>query len=1170
MTIPKGWLRFSLWASIFLLGMQVAWGSVGGSISGLVKDPTGAVVAGAEVTAINTDTGVQHKAKTDAAGFYSFPSLPLGHYRVEINQSGFKAYRATNLVIDVNSALRVDATLELGAVTQEVSVSAAAVQVETTNTQMGEVIGTNKMELVPLNGRSYTDLLALQPGVVPQSSGMYTNSGAKPSGELNAGTLSVSGQRESSNGFMVNGGNVQEGLYMGTAIIPNLDSIAEFRILTNDADAEYGNYSGGLVNAITKSGTNKFHGDLFDFIRNYNMDSRNFFSGSRGTLHKNEFGGTIGGPIIHDRLFFFGDYQGNRQVIGVDSGLIGVPSINDKTGNLTDVASRMTGTVTGSYWASQLSQKLGYPVAVNEPYYTPGCTSSANCVFPNAQIPQSAWAAPPPKLMKYIPDPNSGSSFTTSAFDNILRDDKWSSRIDGNTRLGLISGYYFFDQYSLTNPYPVTLPGFSQSNVGRAQNVNLGVTKSFGASSVNEFRLSYVRNVHGSTPVGGIGVKLSDLGFVEGPGTLGIVPQQPPQYEGAPNISLNNFSFGTPGSFSFVYNNTYQLLDNYSKVVGTHTLKFGGAVHYDQITNKEYGESEGTFQFNGQETGSDFADFLLGAPSGFDQGVQIPFHTRTKYFGLYAQDSWRARPDLTLNLGLRWESSTPFYEAFNQMEALSYGQQSVVFPGSPKGWVFPGDPGIPRTIAPTRYKNYAPRIGLAYSPHAQGGFLEKLLGGAGKTSIRAAFGVYFTAFEDAEMFNAEGDAPFGFFYSAIAPPLFATPYVDRQTGFVEGQRFPVTFPPANASAAHPVTNIDWSQFLPISSSPVLARNAQLPYAEHYSLSLQRQFGVDSLLSISYVGTQSHRLLGAMESNVGNPALCMSVSQSSQVIAGGATCGPNGENTVYTTAAGATINGTRGPYGNAFGSNDYFNTMANSNYNALETSLRHTSGRSEFLAAYTYSKVLANSSSWGSGGDVINPINPLLSKSLAAFDVTHNFVVSYGYEIPFDKLWRANRLTRGWVISGITRFSTGLPVPMQEADDHSLLGTGSGGPGSNGVDEPNFLGGSLAGSDPRQASLKTHTNPYFNNALFSKEVIGTLGTANRRFFHGPGLNNWDLALMKDLRITESKKLEFRGEFFNLFNHAQFGLPSGNFLSSNFGFVTGANAARIGQVAIKLYF
>src|SRR5579862_9363035 len=324
MTIKIGGVRTCLGAIAFILWMQLAWASVGGSIAGLVKDPSGAVVIGAAVVAINNDTGVQNSAKTDAAGFYSFPTLPLGRYNVEIRQTGFKSYRATNLVIDVNSALRVDATLELGAVSEQVNVSASAVHVETTNTQMGEVIGSSKIENVPLNGRSYTDLLALQPGVVPISSGEY--SGTQVSGGLNPGNLSVSGQREDANGFMVNGGDVQEDVQMGTAIIPNLDSIAEFRILTNNADAEYGNFAGGLVNAITKSGTNHFHGDVFEFLRNSDLDARNFFSPSRGTLHQNQFGGTVGGPILHDRLFFFSDYQGSRVVNGVDSGLIPVPT----------------------------------------------------------------------------------------------------------------------------------------------------------------------------------------------------------------------------------------------------------------------------------------------------------------------------------------------------------------------------------------------------------------------------------------------------------------------------------------------------------------------------------------------------------------------------------------------------------------------------------------------------------------------------------------------------------------------------------------------------------------------------------------------------------------------------------------------------------------------------
>jgi hypothetical protein len=325
-----------------------------------------------------------------------------------------------------------------------------------------------------------------------------------------------------------------------------------------------------------------------------------------------------------------------------------------------------------------------------------------------------------------------------------------------------------------------------------------------------------------------------------------------------------------------------------------------------------------------------------------------------------------------------------------------------------------------------------------------------------------------------------------------------------------------------------------------------------------------------MLTASYVGTQGHRLLSAVSSNPGNPALCLSLNQPSEVVAGTATCLPNGENTVYYPVGGGVVNGTRAPYGIAFGNNDYFNTMGNSNYSSLQVSMRHTSHRSTFLLAYTFSKVLADASSWGAGGDNINPINPKISKSLAAFDVPQNFVVSYNYEIPFEKLWRPNRLTSGWVVAGITHFATGLPVLLEEEDDNSLLGTLGGGPGTNGVDEPNRLPGSLNFSNPRLENLATHKNPEFNNSLFTPEAIGQLGDSNRRFFHGSGLNNWDITLEKNVRLTESKRFEFRVEFFDIFNHAQFDNPSGNVLSSNFGFVTSAGNARIGEVAGKFYF
>jgi hypothetical protein len=1138
-------------------------GSVTGSISGTVSDSSGAVIPNASASAFNTGTGLKQLTKTNAQGFYSFPSLPVGHYDISIQGQGFKEYVGRGLVVDVNSALRVDVTLEVGAVTQEVSVSATAMHVETTNTQMGEVISSSHITSMPLNGRSYIDLLALQPGVMPVSAGTYgTGWGNAVSGDLNAGNLSVSGQRESANGFMVNGGDVNELEEMGTTIIPNLDSIEEFRILTNNADAEYGNYSGGLVNAVTKSGTNKYHGSAFEFMRNPHLDARYYYSPERSVLHQNQFGGTMGGPIIRNKVFFFTDYQGTRYVHGVDTGPIPVPSPAEHNGDFADVPGQLTGTVVGPNWANILSQRLAYTVTAGEPYYTAACATTAQCVFPNAVIPKSAFSAPAKYLDQYIPLSIPGANFyATSAYKKTLRDDKGGARIDANTRYGMLSGYYFNDDDVLVNPYGSSFPGFATTSNGRAQMVNLGLTKAFGSSSVNELRLHYRRYViFRGAPMGGAGVSMETQGLT------GVFPMAPPAVE---SVTFNNFSIGASSNFNESFENTYQIMDNFSKVIGTHTVKFGGSFNAKQLYWKFSLFLNGAFGFSGLETGNDYADFLLGAPAWYMQGLQLPEYDRSRYYALYAQDSWRATRKLTLNYGLRWEVSTPYWEAHNQVETLVPGLQSRVFPGAPEGWVFPGDPGIPSTLAPTRYNNFAPRIGLAYSPDAKDGFWGKLVGGPGKTSIRAAFGIYFTHFEGMDAMSEVGDAPYGYWWSSPAPPSFATPFVDRASGLDRGQRFPVPVPPLNVGPGNPDNSINWSQFLPISSSPGFFPGNRLPYAEHYNLSIQRQFGSATIFSMSYVGTQGHRLLAGLEANPGNPALCMSVSQVSQVT-DGVTCGPFGENGVYRPITGGVITTTRAPFSDAFGSNGWFATMANSNYSAFEATLRHTVGRLEILAGYTYSKTLDNASL---SHEQINPINPNISKSLAAFDVTHNLVLSYSYRLPFDRLWCPNRLTNGWVLSGITRFATGFPVWLSENDDHSLLGTWSAGTGGA-VDMPNYTPGTLGYLDPRTAVLPssgtTGKNPYFNTGLFSQEPLGQLGTANRRFFHGPGMNNWDLSLAKELRLTESKTVQFRAEFYNAFNHAQFLNPSGDFLSSYFGFVSSARDARIGQVAIKFNF
>ena len=492
-----------------------------------------------------------------------------------------------------------------------------------------------------------------------------------------------------------------------------------------------------------------------------------------------------------------------------------------------------------------------------EPYYTPGCTSNdaaTGCVFPNAIIPTTGWSPAAAQLLQFIPQPNAPDNFfETSATAQNLRDDKGGVRIDQNTRFGSLFGYYFADDYLLDSPYPnggATVPGFSAITAGRAQLVNLGLTKNFGAFAVNEFRVSYVRNTLAlAEPTGGLGHTLASLGFVTpwDAATGGISAIQP-ALEGVPYVTFNNFAIGVPQVSTRQYNNSFQLLDNFTKVIGTHTLKFGGQFHYDQINERNLAAENGQFDFTGNETGVDFADFLIGAPNSLTQASPQILDSRTKYYGLYAQDSWRATPSLVLNYGLRWEASMPWYDTQNKIETIVPGLQSQVFPGAPPGWVVPGDPGIPRTLAPTKWNNFSPRLGLAYSPSFDSGFLHSLFGGPGKTSIRLGAGLYYTSVEDLSQFLEVGDPPYGLYYGSANPPLLEAPYIDRSTGISEGQRFPFVFPPTNVSIKNPDTTFNWAGVEPISYGFSFDRRNQLPYSEHYELSLQREFGSNTVVT----------------------------------------------------------------------------------------------------------------------------------------------------------------------------------------------------------------------------------------------------------------------------------------------------------------------------------
>jgi hypothetical protein len=1164
--------------------MVPLWASDGGSLLGTITDPGGNVVPGAKVTATETATGVKQSITTDGHGFYSFQSLPVGRYDVQVDASGFQPVRRTNVTIDVNSKVVVDAVLALGANSEAITVSSSAIRVETVDTQMGEVVTGKQMTAVPLNGRSYTDLLALQSGVVPVTSITSDTvqdvgaSALSPSGSLNPGTISINGQREFANSFVVNGSDVEEDVNMGAAIVPNLDSIAEFRILTGNFDAEYGEFSGGQISVVTKSGTNEFHGNAFEFLRNTDLDARNFFSPTRGAFNQNQFGGTLGGPIRKNRLFFFADYQGTRLTQGVDTGQIPVPSPQDRSGNFSDLASSflttdqngnpIPTTVSGPYFASQLSQKLNYGVSAGEPYYFAGCTNSAQCVLPNASIPQGAWSAPAADLLKYIPAPNnSNGTFSTSSYNQTLQDDKGAYKLDGTTKWGMLSIYYFQDGWTQNNPYPVAqgganVPGFNALNAGRAQLLALGDTKTFSSTSVNEFHFSFMRDATDlGHPVGGVGVSLASQGFVTGASTPGIVALSP-KTEGVESVDFNNFSIGTNTNELKQVNNTFQWRDGFSKIVGTHTIKVGGEFHYDQVNTNPIAQLNGNFIFFGSETGIDFADFLLGIPSQYNQSQLQPFYGRNKFVGLYAQDSWRVTKNLTLNYGLRWDRVEPWYEKYNQLATFVPGRQSIVFPGAPAGILFPTDPGVSRTLAPPGNLDFAPRIGLAYSPTST----NKILGGPGKTSVRASYGMFYSAIEALTIGILSANAPYGTTYTSPAPPLFSTPFVTAASGQNQGQYFPVQLAPLNTTASHPDSSIDWSQFEPISGIPGYPTNNKIPYTQEYMLSIERGFGNNTLLSVSYVGTQSHHLLVLEEANPGNPALCLELSNPANLAAGQTPCGPFNESNVFTTAWGQVINGTRGPLGPNFGSDTNQTTIGNANYNSLQVTLRHTSGPLQMLAAYTYSKSLDQSSNLG---EEVNPVNPSLSRALSAFDIRQNFVVSYNYQLPLEHLLQAkNRWTQGWEFSGITRFTTGMPVTLVNYGDNSLLGAEPNGINNFGVDEPDVAKGSLAlNHNPRNGQS------YFNTALFTDNALGTPGTASRRYFYGPGMVNFDMALLKNLKLSDVRSVQLRLEAFNVFNHAQFFGPQavdGNISSGTFGQVVSAAAPRLVQLGAKFTF
>ena len=1172
-------LRYICVCLMVLLGATRLWADVTGSIHGYVRDKSGAVIPGASVTATETQTNASRTVQSDASGEFSLLALSPGVYRLTASAPGFQNGVIEHITLNVNDALGFDFTLQVGSVSQSVIVNATTLQVETSATSTGTTITSNQIMAMPLNGRSYLDLLALQPGVAPSNTQGSYNTKLPASGLYgSAGNVSTDGQPEWANAFLVNGAEVDETENMGAGMIPVVDSVAEFRLITNSYSAEYGKFTGAVMNTVTKSGTNSIHGDLFEFYRNQAMDAFNYFDVTKAALTRHQFGGVIGGPILKNHLFTFSDFQQTRQNAGFSTGVVQLLSNDERNGIFSDAI--LDTPVQGAAWAATLERRGGgtivgegpacEPPACTPTYYNqlgaPTTTTDINGHGVAARN-ISAYIDPVSKLMMpLIPTANlpNGYTYDNAAAVGTLLDTNWAQRIDFNNpkETGDWMFYYHYDGANAVDPVYVdpnvapvtTLPGAPDSNPSRSQLFVMSDTKTIRATMVNVARAQVFRwQEHTANPSPSTAINsYSQYGFNTNPATGGLVNTGPPGYQtSAPTMFFNTFAIGNDWLNLYQPETNYGVDDVFSKVSGNHSLSFGGAFRYYELNVRNACGSNGYFQFNGVETNADVSDFYIGAPSSFVQcSIQL-LDNRTRYIGVFGEDSWKATPNLTVNYGLRWDILRPWSDKYGRLTAPVPGEQSVKFPNSPPGNVVPGDPGVPSTISPTQYNNFGPRIGIAWAP--SGG----IFGAAAQTSIRAAWGVYYLGAADNGNFGVIGDAPWGLYWASPQPTDFSSPYITRANGVTQGQHFPFTFP----SGPGPFPNFQFGNLMPL-YLPGYYNHNKTDTATHWNLSLQRQLGKSMVASLEYVGTAGRHIQRSWPLLWGSASLCQSL----------AGCGPFGEGGVYTQGGNTYYGTLTGPIDNQAISPNYHNSAGgpvvafaaanwdqnsgNSSYNSLQASLERRSASLTFLLAYTYAKSLDNVAA------TTDPYNPSRSYGLSTWDMRHNFVASYTWIMPFQNLLGHNRAAEGWQLTGITRFSTGFPIDMASSGDYALT--------NNGFDFPNQI------APFKKLNPHAPGHYFFSPSSFASglscgyEVCGVPGNVAQYAFSGPGTINTDAGIEKDTRIREGMQFNLRLEMFNAFNHPNFTSVTGDANTPQFGQATNTAPGRVGQISGKFVF
>jgi len=969
-----------------------------GRIVGRVGDPSGAVVAHVKITLLNEATGISRDANTNDSGDYSFVEVAPGTYTVQFELTGFKKNVQKGVIVDVNQVVTLNSTLQIGGSQETVEVTSEAPQVDTTSTQLGAVINDRSVNELPLNTRDTYQFLQLQPGVQSQ----LGSSGSLFAGSDDPGSVSVNGGRTRANNFSVNGGDANDQFVNTPTIEPVPDAVEEFRVITNTFDAEYGRNSGSVVNVITKSGGNAFHGNIYEYFRNTVLDSRGYPDTTKPQLNQNQFGGTFGGPIKKDRTFFFLSYEARRIRDGQPGQLLnvptGTPSLSAPTGEFSgDFSNQGTfagGIQPGGFIARVLDGRtgcdaaLGYSVAALPPD-ADGLTDWSS-VFPTNIIPTACQDPVAANLLqKYVPAANIGTGQNQVVPVGTINADQFTVRLDHkiNDHQSFTAYYYFNDNREL-DPYDsfeaagANTPGFGNYNNLRNQQWNFAHTWTISNTLVNEAHFTYMREgqlgylkPQTSTGVNSICsgaasafcfTGTSDSSAITGEfGTaanLGITPGLPSSLTGVPYVNIyGGASFGNNfEGFLPQVGNSFQWSDGLTWVKGNHTYKFGVDIRRARFDQYYYFDLNGEYTFDNSGPngiipgdGDQYAEFLLGLADAYTQGSGQREDVRSFAVYPFAQDSWKLKPNLTLNYGLRWEYSPPLTDISGHVETYRPGQNSTVYPcginssgpgaslaywqgqfttygqsgpitcastgAEPTGLVVPGDPGVPAGMTSTYYKSFAPRVGIAYSPNFTSGSLGKLFGGNGKTSIRAGWGLFYNPIEELVLAQFGAEPPFGG-SSSLSDVFFNTPFVN-QGEYTAPNPFGGIITPTKGQPT------DLSLFRPILLYGEFEPHLRSQYTTQYNLTIQRDLSGNTMFQIGYVGSQGHRLLATHDINPSNPQTCLDIinianlnpNNVSSYQTTPATCGPTAEDAQWSVTIpagypfhmpnGSIVNGT---------------------------------------------------------------------------------------------------------------------------------------------------------------------------------------------------------------------------------------------------------------------